>query len=486
MSASRVGVAVLMVGALFFALHRKHHDSTPRQIPDAGAIKQQGRGNNAESCPAAVPAERAPVAPVVERAPDAGAITQQGWGNNAESFPAAGLAERALVAPLVEGAPLAGGRIARISRVQRGFEHVLVRKRGRVHDLAIGLVHAGAPGLRVGRYVVYVYGSLIPDPAAYPLADALAAAIREHPDVAPPPGMNEGFFSPTAPSESRPVEDPPPPPRPPPDVAQGVATRVELTSCPPEMVLIPGGTFLMGDAAVNATPRHFVTLRAFCMDRTEVTVTQYQACPPSQCSLPREYRSERGNWLFFCNWGRPGAGDHPVNCVDSNQARAFCQSRGGDLPTEDQWEYAARGAASRTYPWGGEAPTPERANFCGSECVAHAAANGFGAWTPVPNWTDRWPATAPVSELPAAGNTPEGLVGMAGNVGEWTRTFYGQYTARSGNATRYRAVVGTLRIFRGGAGDYLNLSGVRAGNRDWVSPEARDNLVGFRCVREEP
>lgn len=290
--------------------------------------------------------------------------------------------------------------------------------------------------------------------------------------------------APDAPSP-RPAPLPVAPPTPRPRRPEPPRPQEEPTNCPEGMVLIPAGTFTMGDESVGATPLHTVTLRAFCIDRTEVTVAQYRQCPSGRCSAPNAYVNTRGNSNFFCNWGRPGADEHPVNCVDWNQARAWCQWRGGDLPTEDQWEYAARGTAARPYPWGPEAPSGERTNLCGSECVAYASANGFSGWGQVANWTDRWGATAPVGELPAAGNTPDtGLVGMAGNVWEWTRTPLGGYTSSSGAATRYVNVDRTLRVLRGGCWYNYDPSWARAGLRLGSAMTDRSLSVGFRCVRE--
>ena len=119
------------------------------------------------------------------------------------------------------------------------------------------------------------------------------------------------------------------------------------------MVLIPAGSFMMGDADTasrDAQPSHMVTLSAFCIDLTEVTVAAWRGCTSAGCTAPAA-----GG---YCNWGMTGRETHPINCVDWNQSRAYCQSRGGDLPTEAQWEYAARGpdAVSHLYPWGNAAP----------------------------------------------------------------------------------------------------------------------------------
>jgi formylglycine-generating enzyme len=120
---------------------------------------------------------------------------------------------------------------------------------------------------------------------------------------------------------------------------------------PVPMVAIPGGSFAMGESHRKVTVAHF------SLDTTEVTVGSYAACVASErCSV-----ASLGN---FCNAGKPGNEAHPINCVDWNQAVAYCAATGKRLPTEEEWEWAARGGERGwTYAWGDDPPGDQ---FCGA------------------------------------------------------------------------------------------------------------------------
>ena len=206
--------------------------------------------------------------------------------------------------------------------------------------------------------------------------------------------------------------------------------RVQAVSCvgvlPPGMALIPAD----GSQA------------SFYMDKTEVTVSAYDACVSAgACTKPG---TDEG-----CNEGVSGRGNHPINCVDWDQATKYCASVGKRLPTEEEWQYAAQGPDGREYPWGNAAPSNQ---LCW---------DGEGSTLGKGNRE----STCAVGSFPS-GNSPFGLSDMSGNVWEWT-------SSKEGGA----------RVNRGGGGASGIPSRVRAANRNWSAPSDRSNNLGFRCSR---
>ena len=247
-----------------------------------------------------------------------------------------------------------------------------------------------------------------------------------------------------------------------------------------EMIRIPGGSFAMGsedrDANENERPAHVVKVATFRLDKTEVTVADYAACVAAgTCGEPEAYRQERGDFHSFCNWRHPeGRQDHPINCVDFAQATAFCAWAGKRLPSEEEWEYAARGGAEgRKYPWGNAEPDPSRLNACGGECPPNLIAQRFFGVAPMYPANDAWPETAPVGSFPA-GASKQGVMDLAGNVWEWTATPYGTYDGRSHE---------DKRVLRGGSWGGGDSRTERASNRFRLEANARGQFLGFRCAR---
>jgi len=129
------------------------------------------------------------------------------------------------------------------------------------------------------------------------------------------------------------------------------------------MVAVPAGAFTMGadDGSDAEKPAHKVGIsKPFFIDKTEVTVAAYKACVDAgKCTVPSVHRPDIAEdevlkFAPMCNYGTPGRNDHPVNCVDLGQAAAYCDFIGKRLPTEAEWEYAARGTDGRKYPWGND------------------------------------------------------------------------------------------------------------------------------------
>jgi formylglycine-generating enzyme required for sulfatase activity len=259
------------------------------------------------------------------------------------------------------------------------------------------------------------------------------------------------------------------------------------------MVLIPAGEFSMGSSAGDGdqdeAPRHRVSLGAFCMHRTEVTVAQYRACAErSACSpLPTTVNlgdeassaSEGAYWSQFCNGARSDRETHPVNCVDWTQASTFCSASGGRLPTEAEWEYAARGGDERVYPWGREAPDQHRTNACGAEC-RRLGASANRQWVALYEADDQWEVTAPTGSF-ARGASSFGVLDLAGDVWEWTADWMGPYAeTRQENPTG--PAEGTLRVRRGGGWNSDQNGLLRAANRSARPMSMRTANTGFRCV----
>jgi sulfatase modifying factor 1 len=232
------------------------------------------------------------------------------------------------------------------------------------------------------------------------------------------------------------------------------------------MVLIGAGEFVMGSEAADALPDEQpltpVTLNAFYISRHPVTNAQYERFDPA-------HRQKRIN----------GAGhDHPVVYVTSFDAINFCEWLGQKdgktyrLPTEAEWEYAARGTDGRKYPWGNHDRRGGYANF--------ADASTSFKWRD-PQVNDGYPETSPVGAFPA-GASFFGVEDMAGNVWEWCQDFY-QPLAGATNKNRRGVTSSGKRVYRGGSWK-SRFTNLRATTRSSNAPNYSCNDVGFRVVCE--
>ena len=231
-----------------------------------------------------------------------------------------------------------------------------------------------------------------------------------------------------------------------------------------EWVPMSGGTFVMGtdrtDVEERERPAHEVTLADFEIARTEITVRQFHACVDAGACAPIEESTN-------CYWRKPGRPKYVQNCVSWEQARAFCAFVGGRLPTEAEWEYAARGKGRDVeYPWGSE-PAPD----CTRAVMDDASGSGCGTGGVLP------PCTRP------AGNTPEGLCDMAGNAFEWVEdrmtTDYSQ--ASPTGAPPEKGFEDGSRVMRGGA--IRSQVTLRTRQRTFHTPEFHYGGMSARCAR---
>ncbi len=214
------------------------------------------------------------------------------------------------------------------------------------------------------------------------------------------------------------------------------------------MIALPPALYLMGSGAAEGLPEerpmHEVVLAGFYLDRTEVTVGAYRACVAAGACTP----SHTG--MPFCPTDAADIVDHAVSCIDFPQAEAYCAFAKKRLPTEREWEYAARaGNERRKFSWGDELPDEKRA------CYDHRG-------------------SCPVASFPAGAF---GLHDMSGNVWEWTSTVYGPYPDE--------AQTGTHRVYRGGSWSRRFPKWLRTALRNRYEPHKWSASLGARCARSQ-
>ncbi|MGE5376893.1 MAG: SUMF1/EgtB/PvdO family nonheme iron enzyme [Bacteroidota bacterium] len=220
------------------------------------------------------------------------------------------------------------------------------------------------------------------------------------------------------------------------------------------MMFVPAGSFTMGSDQTNPdeVPVHSVFLDSFYIDKYEVTNALYRACVDANvCSPPKDVNDYLNSQYA----------DHPVVYVDWNMAKMYCEWRGAKLPTEAQWEKAARGTDGRTYPWGEDIDCSEA------------------------NYLDCAGGTSSVTAHPG-GASPYGIYDMAGNVWEWVADWYSDtYYQISPANDPGGPGDGKLKIVRGGAWN-VGPSAVYSSLRNQKSPNVFDNDIGIRCARDVP
>jgi formylglycine-generating enzyme required for sulfatase activity len=219
-------------------------------------------------------------------------------------------------------------------------------------------------------------------------------------------------------------------------------------------VLVPAGTFVMGDD--EESPQREVFVDAFYMDRYEVTTARYTRFLTAAGSL-----HEPDDWETVA---LPGAGEMPVVGVDWNDADAYCRWAGKRLPTEAEWEKAARGTDGRRYPWGDTSPTVEHANHENSSPLAYEGGlAAVGAHPP--------------------GDSPFGVSDMAGNVSEWVADWYTDSFSPGDVRNPAGPASGDRKVVRGG-GRFDPGHLITSVKRYYASPVQRSEDIGFRCARD--
>jgi formylglycine-generating enzyme required for sulfatase activity len=261
-----------------------------------------------------------------------------------------------------------------------------------------------------------------------------------------------------------------------------------------EMVTIPAGPVVLGVPGAARTLRDVERtsreVGAFRIDRFEVSVAQYRrcfadgACPPPSvdgqpdpATLQDPSESAEGEekppTLQGCNWGMPGRAKHPVNCVDYHSARAYCRWAGARLPSELEWEKAARGADGRRFPWG----------FADRTCSRLT-------WDPGNSLSTRGCSQRSTSEVGShpGGDSPYGVSDMSGNVWEWVGGLYDEKAYADPKTDDLLTPAQVYGVIRGGGygrddGDVVSHD---ASTRfRWFKQHRREG-VGFRCATEAP
>ena len=258
------------------------------------------------------------------------------------------------------------------------------------------------------------------------------------------------------------------------------------------MTLVSAGSV---DLHEGSTTRR-VSSRAFCIDTYEVSQADYARCvaaggdrgcaPANDAWWQGAADADKARHRERCaNW--TGTGAYPIACVRWDMAQYYCQTRAARLPTEAQWERAARGDDGRSFPWGNDAPSARRMNGCGEECLREAHASGAPAATNVLYLADDgWPYVTYVTHgLFAGDRSPFGVVGLGGNVQEWTADCAAPITEGS---ARDRLVTCTedtrARVVRGGAWSTIEADAAKASFRLPVLPATQRADLGFRCAAD--
>lgn len=225
-----------------------------------------------------------------------------------------------------------------------------------------------------------------------------------------------------------------------------------------EMVYVPEGTFMMGRNASYSDehPARDVYLDAYWIDKYEVTNEQYAKCiAAGKCTNPHESAAYYAQNNYYEN---SSGVDYPVIFVDWYQAKSYCEWVGGDLPTEAQWEKAARGTDGRKYPWGNQEPDSSYANYDNRSMGDTSKIGSF-----------------------EKGASPYGAMDMAGNVWEWVNDWWADKYDETDTINPQGPTNGEQKVMRGGSW-WNNSAFIRTQYRNEARPNDADDFSGFRCI----
>jgi formylglycine-generating enzyme required for sulfatase activity len=238
----------------------------------------------------------------------------------------------------------------------------------------------------------------------------------------------------------------------------------EITSNGAAMVLVPAGNFTMGSTKgdLDEKPIHSVYLDAYYIDKFEVTNALYQACVNADGCKPPAHADSFTRSSYY---GNPLYGNYPVVYVDWNMAKAYCEWRGARLPTEAEWEKAARGPEELIYPWG-KGIDCQKANYTNGHNACAGGTSKVGTYE--------------------AGKSPYGAYDMAGNVWEWVADWYSAtYYMSSLPSNPMGPDSGRARVARGGSWNRGEMD-IRSSNRVNYAPTYNNFDLGFRCASDVP
>lgn len=252
------------------------------------------------------------------------------------------------------------------------------------------------------------------------------------------------------------------------------------------MIYIPSGEFKMGSTEAEIeeaislcqqhyspcnhwyykreSPQHLVSLDDFWIDQTEITNAQYQLCVNAgSCVEPSTCKKGESTFNDL------NKADHPVVCVNWEEAQNYCQWADARLPTEAEWEYAFRGEGNLIYPWGNSFDG-SKLNYCDVNCDQSHADNAFD---------DGYQLTAPIGSYPA-GESWAGLQNMSGNVSEWVSDWFGEYSADA-LSNPAGSASGSEKMVKG-CSWFFSPAYCRGAARPSIPPDTRFDYLGFRCA----